>query len=59
MVWLIGRRVNVAALNISETLRLSVDRDGVDSGVSTGSASESESEDGGLHFECGIEELIG
>jgi hypothetical protein len=27
--------------------------------VSASNTSKSESEDGGLHFECGIEELIG
>jgi hypothetical protein len=55
----VGRRVNVTAVYISETLGLSVYGDAVNGGVSASSASESESEDGGLHFECGMEELVG
>lgn len=52
VVW---RRVNVSALDISETLGLSVDRNTVNSSVGASSTGKSESEDGGLHL--GVETL--
>jgi hypothetical protein len=55
----VRRRVDVSALNISETLGLSVDFDAVNGGVGSGELGNSrESENGGLHFECEFGGLI-